>query len=68
MSYDYQQAIKEKGVTMSISRKGTPTDNPLIETFHSSLIFYLHRIHSTSNSCVIRIQTKLNNHPPLNYR
>jgi len=43
-SYAFQKAVKEKGITMSMSRKDTPTDNSLIETFHSSLkseTFYL---------------------------
>lgn len=43
-SYAYQQAIKAKGITMSMSRKGTPADNASIESFHSSLkseTFYL---------------------------
>ena len=35
-SYAYQKAVKEKGITMSMSRKGTPADNAPIETFHSS--------------------------------
>ncbi len=74
-SYDYQAAVKEKGITMSMSRKGTPADNSPIETF------YLDGIHSTSNACVIRIceeyihyynniriQTKLNNQSPVKYR
>ncbi len=83
-SYDYQAAVKEKGIIMSMSRKGTPADNSPIETFHSSLkseTFYLDGIHSTSNACVIRIveeyihyynniriQTKLNNQSPVKYR
>lgn len=83
-SYVYQAAVKEKGITMSMSRKGTPADNSPIETFHSSLkseTFYLDGIHSTSNACVIRIveeyihyynniriQTKLNNQSPVKYR
>ncbi len=43
-SYAYQKAVKEKGITMSMSRKGTPADNSPIETFHSTLkseTFYL---------------------------
>ena len=43
-SYDYQQAVKAKGITMSMSRKGTPADNAPIESFHSVLkseTFYL---------------------------
>ena len=83
-SYEYQKEVKEKGITMSMSRKGTPADNSPIETFHSSLkseTFYLDGIHSTTNACVIRIveeyihyynniriQTKLNNQSPVKYR
>lgn len=43
-SYAYQHAVKQKGITMSMSRKGTPADNASIESFHSSLkseTFYL---------------------------
>ena len=83
-SYAYQKAVKEKGITMSMSRKGTPADNSPIETFHSSLkseTFYLDDIYSTTNAHVkqivetyityynnIRIQTKLNNQSPVKYR
>lgn len=83
-SYEYQKVVKEKGIIMSMSRKGTPADNSPIETFHSSLkseTFYLDGIHSTTNACVvqaveahlnyynhIRIQTKLNNQSLVNYR
>lgn len=83
-SYAYQQAVKEKGITMSMSHKGTPTDNSPIETFHSTLkseTFYLDDIHRTTNAHVIqiiedyidyynniRIQTKLNNQSPIQYR
>lgn len=83
-SYDYQNEVKEKGITMSMSRKGTPADNSPIEAFHSTLkseTFYLDQIHSTTNACVIRIvedyinyyktiriQTKLNNQSPIKYR
>lgn len=83
-SYAYQKAVKEKGITMSMSRKGTPADNSPIETFHSSLkseTFYLDGIYRTTNAHVIqivenyityynntRIQTKLNSQPPVKYR
>jgi len=83
-SYDYQQAVKKKGITMSMSHKGTPADNSPIEAFHSTLkseTFYLDGIHSTTNACVIRIveeyiqyynniriQAKLNNQSPVEYR
>lgn len=83
-SYAYQQAVKEKGIIMSMSQKGTPADNACIESFHSSLkseTFYLDRLESTTTAIVkqtvetyihyynyIRIQTKLNNLPPVTYR
>ena len=83
-SYAYQIAVKEKGIIMSMSRKGTPADNSPIETFHSSLkseTFYLDGIYRTTNAHVIqiveeyityynniRIQTKLNNQSPVQYR
>ena len=83
-SYAYQAAVKEKGITMSMSRKGTPVDNSPIEAFHSTLkseTFYLDNIYRTTNACVInivkdyinyynhtRIQTKLNSQSPVNYR
>ena len=35
-SFNYQNQIK-KGITMSRSRKGTPSDNACIESFHASL-------------------------------
>ncbi|WP_277585025.1 IS3 family transposase [Psychrobacillus antarcticus] len=83
-SYAYQKAVKEKGIIMSMSRKGTPADNSPIETFHSTLkteTFYLDGIYRTTNARVIqiveefityynniRIQTKLNNQSPVQYR
>ncbi len=83
-SYAYQQTVKEKGIIMSMSRKGTPADNSPIETFHSSLkseTFYLDGIYRTTNAHVIqiveeyisyynniRIQTKLNSQSPVKYR
>lgn len=83
-SYAYQKAVKERRITMSMSRKGTPADNSPIETFHSSLkseTFYLDGIHRTTNAHVIqiveeyityynniRIQTKLNSQSPVQYR
>ncbi|MEC0642537.1 IS3 family transposase, partial [Bacillus spizizenii] len=83
-SYEYQKAINTKGITMSMSRKGTPADNASIESFHSSLkseTFYLNSIDRTTTAIVertvieyihyynnIRIQTKLNNQSPINYR
>ncbi|GIP30352.1 hypothetical protein J23TS9_54820 [Paenibacillus sp. J23TS9] len=38
-----QEAVKEKGMTSSMSRKGTPADHALIE----SLALYIH----SSNEC-----------------
>ncbi|VDG98059.1 Integrase core domain [Lysinibacillus sphaericus] len=83
-SYAYQKAVKEKRITMSMSRKGTPADNSPIETFHSSLkseTFYLDGIYRTTNAHMIqiveeyityynniRIQTKLNSQSPVQYR
>ena len=71
-------------IIMSMSRKGTPADNSPIETFHSSLkseTFYLDEIYHTTNAHVIqiveeyinyynniRIQTKLGNRSPVQYR
>jgi transposase InsO family protein len=83
-SHDYQKAVKEKGITMSMSRKGTPADNALIESFHSTLkseTFYLDNLTCTTTAIVvqtvqeyihyynaIRIQAKLNNQSPIEYR
>jgi len=83
-SYDYQKSVKGKGITMSMSRKGTPADNAPIESFHSSLkceTFYLDDLKYTTTAIVvktveeyiyyynnIRIQTKLNNQSPVEYR
>ncbi|MGM7267430.1 IS3 family transposase [Erysipelothrix rhusiopathiae] len=36
-SKEYQLRVKNKSITMSMSRKGTPADNAPIESFHSSL-------------------------------
>ena len=83
-SYAYQEAVKEKSITMSMSRKGTPADDAPIESFHASLkseTFYLDRLTCTTTAIVeqtvrdyiyyynyIRIQTKLNNQSPIEYR
>ncbi|QNH39940.1 IS3 family transposase [Bacillus sp. PAMC26543] len=83
-SYEYQKAVKTKGITMSMSRKGTPADNASIESFYSSLkseTFYLNSINRTTTAIVertvkeyiyyynnIRIQTKLNSQSPISYR
>lgn len=83
-SQAYQAAVKGKGITMSMSRKGTPADNAPIESFHSTLkseTFYLESLTSTTTAIVvqvvrdyityynsIRIQTKLNNQSPVHFR
>ena len=83
-SQAYQEAVKGKGITMSMSRKGTPADNAPIESFHSLLkseTFYLEGLTCTTTAIVeqtvrdyisyynsIRIQTKLNNQSPIQYR
>lgn len=49
---------KEKGIIRSMSRKGTPTDNAPIESFHSSLkceAFYIKDEIITSSFIVIQI-------------
>lgn len=83
-SQAYQEAVRGKGITMSMSRKGTPADNAPIESFHSTLkseTFYLEGLTCTTTAIVeqtvrdyisyynsIRIQTKLNNQSPIQYR
>lgn len=83
-SQAYQEAVKGKGITMSMSRKGTPADNAPIESFHSTLkseTFYLEGITHTTTAIVeqtvrdyityynsIRIQTKRNNQSPIDFR
>lgn len=83
-SYSYQKEIKTKGITMSMSRKGTPADNASIESFHASLkseTFYLNGLNNESSSIVIqiveeyisyynknRIQQKLGYKSPIEYR
>jgi len=83
-SQAYQEAVKGKGITMSMSRKGTPADNAPIESFHSTLkseTFYLEGLTCTTTAIVeqtvrdyityynsIRIQTKLNNQSPIDFR
>jgi putative transposase len=83
-SQAYQEAVKGKGITMSMSRKGTPADNAPIESFHSTLkseTFYLEDLTHTTTAIVeqtvrdyityynsIRIQTKLNNQSPIDFR
>ena len=36
-SYEYRAICEANGITISMSRKGTPSDNAPIESFHSSL-------------------------------
>ncbi|HAP2773291.1 TPA: DDE-type integrase/transposase/recombinase, partial [Enterococcus faecalis] len=83
-SFDYQNQIKTKGITMSMSRKGTPSDNACIESFHASLkseTFYLDGLTNEPTSIVIeivkkyityynesRIQQKLDYQSPIDYR
>lgn len=83
-SFAYQEAVKGKGITMSMSRKGTPADNAPIESFHSTLkseTFYLEELTCTTTAIVeqtvrdyiiyynsMRIQTKLNNQSPYEFR
>jgi putative transposase len=54
-SYAYQQKVKERGIIMSMSRKGTPADNASIESFHSILkseTFYLDELTCTTTAIV----------------
>lgn len=83
-SHAYQEAEKRKGITMSISRKNTPADNVPIESFQSRLkseTFYLEGLTRTTTAIVeqidrdyityynsIRIQKKLNNQSPIEFR
>lgn len=80
----YYQACTEKGITRSMSRKGTPADNACIEWFHSVLkseTFYLHKwrnLTKDSTTDIVknyiifynetRIQQKLNDQSPVEYR
>lgn len=83
-SKEYQMHIKNKGITMSMSRKGTPADNAPIESFHSVLkseTFYLNPELKSSTEIVSqtviqyiqyynenRIQEKLGYVSPIQYR
>ena len=80
----YYQACIEKGITRSMSRKGTPADNACIEWFHSVLkseTFYLHKWRNLTKDSITdivknyiifynetRIQQKLNDQSPVEYR
>jgi transposase InsO family protein len=57
-SYIFQELVKTKSITMSMSRKGTPADNAPIESFHSTLkseTFYLQPELLSSNEIVSHI-------------
>ena len=74
----------KKGITRSMSRKGTPADNACIEWFHSILkseTFYLHKWRNLTKDSITdivknyiifynetRIQQKLNDQSPVDYR
>ena len=74
----------KKGITRSMSRKGTPADNACIEWFHSVLkseTFYLHNWRNLTKDSITdivknyiifynetRIQQKLNDQSPVEYR
>ncbi|MDE8245502.1 integrase core domain-containing protein, partial [Erysipelothrix rhusiopathiae] len=79
-----QLKVKNKSITMSMSRKGTPADNAPIESFHASLkceTFELNPDLKGSTEIVSqtvinylkyynenRIQEKLGYQSPVNYR
>lgn len=74
-SYEYYELCKEKGITRSMFRKGTPADNAPIECFHSSLkseTFYLNKDLKSSNDIgnynKVRIQQKLDYLSPIEFR
>lgn len=80
----YYNECKNKGITRSMSRKGTPADNAPIEWFHSILkseAFYISNEHYGSSEIIIqivkdfinqynnnRIQAKLGYLSPVAYR
>ena len=80
----YYQACTEKGITRYMSRKGTPADHACIEWFHSVLkseTFYLHNWRNLTKDSITdigekyiifynesRIQQKLNDQSPVDYR
>ncbi|TWP02964.1 hypothetical protein EUA35_21545 [Bacillus subtilis] len=53
--------MKTKGITMSMSRKGTPADNASIESFHSSLKSETFPVSKTGVSPEIRTKVFLYN-------
>ena len=83
-SHSYQKNVKEKGITMSMSRPGKPSDNAPIETFHGYLkheTFHLEPQLKSSNEIVSqtviqyikyynedRIQEKLGYRSPKEFR
>lgn len=80
----YSQLCMEKGITRSMSRKGTPADNACIEWFHSVLkseTFYLQNWRNLNKDSITdivksyitfynetRIQRKLKDLSPVQYR
>ncbi|MBO0449717.1 IS3 family transposase [Enterococcus sp. MJM12] len=83
-SKEFCELVKQKNVIQSMSRKGTPSDNAPIESFHSSLkseTFYINTEPISSNTRVIdivenyiyfwnnqRILAKLDYLSPVDYR
>ena len=83
-AHSYQMNVKEKGITMSMSRRGKPSDNAPIETFHGYLkheTFHLEPQLKSSNEIVTqtviqyikyynedRIQEKLGYRSPKEFR
>lgn len=83
-SRSYQVLVNKKGITMSMSRKGTPADNAPIESFHSILkteTFYRYPELKSSTEIIsqtvvdfiqhynnTRIQRKLGFMSPVQYR
>ena len=83
-SKEYQSNVKNKSITMSMSRKGTPADNAPVESFHASLkceTFELNPELKSSTEIVsqtvinyikyyneIRIQEKLGYQSPVDFR
>ena len=80
----YQNMVKRKSITMSMSRKGTPADNAPIESFHSVLkseTFYRYPELKSSTEIIsqtvinfihhynnTRVQAKLGYMSPIQYR